>query len=171
MGRDKALLPWRGTTMAQHIASVLAGVAGSVVFVGDPARYGALGYPVEADRVSGCGPIGGIVTALKICPAEWALVVACDMPGVTGDLLRRLLHEAVRAGSGCVMPLGATGAEPLCAAYHRDCLPVMEKAIAEGRFKMREVVRDLPNRQLAGVDAACLRNLNTPEDFEAFPRP
>lgn len=168
MGRDKALLPWNGTTLAQHTAHIVAEAAGSVTLIGDPARYGALGYPVCPDRLPGAGPLSGIVTALFISPAEWALVAGCDMPAISTGALRLLLQETAATECQSIVPIGPTGPEPLCAVYHRACLMALEKAIAEGRFRMRDVVNELRACFFTGIDPACFANLNTPEDFEAF---
>ena len=45
MGRDKALLPYRGAPLAVHIARAVREAAGSATLVGDPARYARLGFP------------------------------------------------------------------------------------------------------------------------------
>lgn len=168
MGRDKALLPWNGTTLGQYVAGIVKDVCGSVSLVGDPARFGSLGYPIYADRLPGHGPISGIVTALTVTPSEWSLVAGCDMPGVTPAALQFLLDEAAVTKHQCVAPLGPAGPEPLCAVYHRTCLPLLEKAITEGRFKMMGVLQELSTRLVTGIDPGCFANLNTPEDFEAF---
>ncbi|MEO7144809.1 MAG: NTP transferase domain-containing protein, partial [Bryobacteraceae bacterium] len=65
MGRDKAWLPHRGTTLAAYVAGEVLRAAGSVTLVGDPAKYARLGHPVVADHVAGRGPLGGILTALR----------------------------------------------------------------------------------------------------------
>ncbi len=168
MGRDKALLAWNGATLAQHAAQIVAEACGSTALVGEPLRYSSLGYPVFADRFPGCGPIGGIATALSVSTAAWNLVIGCDMPALTPESLRLLLAEAAGMDGGSILPLGAGGPEPLCAVYHRDCLPVIEKAICEGRLKMRDIVRELEPRFIAGFDPASFANLNTPDDLEAF---
>ena len=168
MGRDKALLHWNGTTLAQHAARIVAEACGGAALVGDPTRYGSLGYRVFADRFPGCGPIGGIATALTVSNADWSLVTGCDMPALTAETLRGLLSETARTGGECIVPLGASGPEALCAVYHRACLPKLEKAISGGRFRMRDVVKELQPRFIAGMDPAMFANLNTPEDLEAF---
>ena len=66
MGRDKALLPWNGRTFAEHAAGIVAEACGSAALVGDPSLYGSFGYRVFADRFPGCGPIGGVLTALTV---------------------------------------------------------------------------------------------------------
>ena len=62
MGRDKALLPYRGGTLLEHVARILseALAPGAVAIIGHPVRYGGIGYPVYSDGVASCGPLGGI---------------------------------------------------------------------------------------------------------------
>jgi len=166
MGHDKAFLPYAGTTLVQHVAEVVRQAAGSVSLVGDPTRYGGLGYPVHADRISGRGPAGGISTALGITTAPWNLIVACDMPGVTVEALRALLDHTAAAAGQCVVPLGGDGEpEPLCAAYHVACLPALDRAIRENRLKMRDLLADLDPVFLSGLNAACFVNVNTPAQW------
>ncbi|MGA2599298.1 MAG: molybdenum cofactor guanylyltransferase [Bryobacteraceae bacterium] len=170
MGRDKALLPWRRTTLAQHVAQAVQEAATSVALIGDPSSYSHLGYPVCADDTPGNGPAGGIATALAISEAEWSLIVGCDMPFITAEPLRMLLQEAAKTDRKCVVAAGPSGPEPLCAVYHRDCLGPLKKAIAESRLRMRDIVRELPTLLVTGIDPESFANLNTPEDFEAFTR-
>lgn len=168
MGRDKALLPWNGITLAQHVAQTVAEATGSATLIGDPARYSGLGYPVYPDRLPGHGPISGVATALSISRDEWALVAGCDMPAISAGPLRLLVQEAAATHTRCIVPVGPSGPEPLCAVYHRDCLPAIEKAIAEGRFRMRDIVNELRASFFTSIDPACFANLNTPRDLEAF---
>src|SRR5689334_13277077 len=94
MATDKALLPFRGATLVQHVASAVLAATGSVTLVGEPQRYLHLGYPVVPDRVPGAGPLGGIASALAATTAEWNLVLACDMPEVSVHFLEQLLAAA-----------------------------------------------------------------------------
>ncbi len=174
MGRDKALLPWgleakSGLTLAQHVAQVVQQAAGSVNLIGDPARYAALGYPVHADQLRDCGPLAGVATALRVCAADWALIVGCDMPAISVDALRRLLAATGGTQRLCVVAVGPRGPEPLCAVYHISCLPTIEQAAAQGRFKMREAIAEIGAEPVVDISPACFANLNTPEDLEAFP--
>ena len=165
MGRNKALLPYRGATLLQYLAEIVREAAGSVDVIGDPLRYARFGYPVHPDLVAGCGPAGGIHTALSAGLAEWNLIVACDMPGITVALLQALLDRA-DTGGNCIIPLGPDGQpEPMCAVYHARCLPQIELAIREKRFRMRDLVYELEPVFVSAVDAARLVNINTPVDW------
>jgi molybdopterin-guanine dinucleotide biosynthesis protein A len=174
MGRDKALLPYRGTTLVDHLARAVQAAAGTVALIAEPARYLSLGYPVYPDKFPGCGPLGGIYTALSVSSTDWNLIVACDMPGISADVLRALLRSAGESGKtgelgkSCVIATGPTGEpEPLCAVYHRSCLPVLARAIQEKRFKMRDLVKELDSKARL-VDASALANVNTPAEWAEF---
>src|SRR5580700_9663740 len=104
MGSDKALLPFGGGSLAGHVAATVEAAAGSVMLIGDPQKYGHLGYAVLPDRRPGAGPLGGIESALSYTAADWNLVVACDMPGISAEFLRSLLDAAERLGADALIP-------------------------------------------------------------------
>src|SRR5579883_462302 len=165
MGRDKALLTAGSRTIAEQIAECVWRAVGNVTLIGDPNRYGFLGRSVIADELNGCGPMGGIYTALVHSPADWNLVVACDMPGVTPDLLRALAEAAGRSRQNCVVCQGPGGIEPLCAVYHRRLLPALESALRDMRLKMKDFLLGQDPELWPVADASALRNLNTPEEW------
>lgn len=168
MGRDKALLPYRGVTLAQYVAKEVERAAGSVALVGNPALYGHLGYPVVRDLAPGAGPLGGISSALRSSAAAWNLVLACDMPGVTAAFLARLLEEAWRSEGDCLLPSGPSGRpEPLCGVYHQRCLPVLGAALARGVRKIMDGLAGTRVRILAVPDEDVFDNCNTPQEWAA----
>jgi molybdenum cofactor guanylyltransferase len=166
MGRDKALLPYRGATLVQHVASCVLAAAGSATLVGHPERYHTLGLPLIPDLSEGRGPLSGIEAALRFSNAEWNLVVACDMPRITVDALRAILDEAERSGADCLMPLSAGDRpEPLCAAYRRTCLPAISKALTEGILKVRAALERTNVMYWKAPEGAFFDNLNTPAEW------
>lgn len=136
MGRDKALLPFAGSTLAEFVARTVASVTGPVVLVGEPDRYHDLGYPVISDRYPGEGPLGGILAALDHTQSDWNLMVACDMPGISGEFLSRILEAAEKSTDDVLLPIGPGGRpEPLCAAYHRRALKALESVLPRANGK------------------------------------
>jgi molybdopterin-guanine dinucleotide biosynthesis protein A len=165
MGRDKALLPYRGTTLVEYIAFIVRQAAGAVIIIGDPDRYRHIPYPACPDQIPGCGPIGGIYTALSVTMVDWNVVVACDMPRVSVPVLRGLIGRAVNSSSQCVVGAGPDGEpQPLCGVYHRKCLPVVERSIRDKRFRMRELVLEM-DAEYVPLDLGVLANINTPGDW------
>ena len=165
MGRDKALLQWHGTPLAQHVAQAVRQAAGSVVLIGDPSRYGGLGYEVRADERPGLGPAGGVATALRLGRAEWNLIVACDMPNISPEALGLLLERTQTSQANCVVPVASNfEMEPLCAVYHSRCLDPLDRAIRANRLRMKDLVVELGADLVPGLEPHCLANFNTPED-------
>lgn len=167
MGRDKALLPLDGATMLEQIARKVEAAAGSVTLIGPVEKYAHLGFPVIPDAVEGCGPLGGLYTALKNTQTEWNLLVACDMPNVTAEFLTQLLDRAER---DCVVPEIDGRLDPLCAVYHRRVLAAAEFAIHRKLFKMQDFISTLRTTRWPVSDPRPLVNVNTPAQYDTLHR-
>jgi molybdopterin-guanine dinucleotide biosynthesis protein A len=165
MGRDKALLPFRGESLAGVIARAVERAAGSVVVVG---RSEFLDYPTIPDRYPGEGPLGGILTALHHIDADWNLIVACDMPAVTADFLAELLDRAAASGRDALIPHGPDGPEPLCAVYHRRSRETLDREFARGVRKIMAAVETLDAAVWEVAEVAHFQNVNTPEDWAGY---
>jgi molybdopterin-guanine dinucleotide biosynthesis protein A len=165
MGRDKALLPIEGSLLVERTAERVRAAAGSVTLIGAPARYVHLGLPVLPDLVPDVGPIGGLQTALKNTRADWNLVVACDMPGITAAFLSDLLAAAKQLGCDCLAPRTDSGLHPLCAVYHHRTAGAIESAIQHKRFKMHDLLKSLEAVSWPVADASLLENVNTPLEW------
>src|ERR1700733_13460686 len=83
MGKDKARLRLGQRTM-------LALIRAQARATGLPVRV------IRRDAVPRCGPLGGIVAALKTTRVEAVLFLACDMPFVTAELLEWVLKQSNR---------------------------------------------------------------------------
>jgi molybdopterin-guanine dinucleotide biosynthesis protein A len=134
MGRDKALLAMDGARMVERIAARVRAPAGNLMLLGSPEKYGHLGFPVIADEIENCGPLGGLYTALRRGIADWNLLVACDMPHVTETLLSPMLEAAKAPDPDCLVPKIDGKIDPLCAVYHRRLVDVTESAIHRKLF-------------------------------------
>lgn len=169
MGRDKALLPFRGGTLGRYIADAVATAAGNTVLVGDPAMYALFGYPVIPDRYPGEGPLGGILTALSHTDADWNLVVACDMPGLETPFLKSILDAAEELGYDTLVPSGPSGRpEPLCAVYHRRALAPFDAVFAHGERRMTAALAAVRTTILPVSGTDPFQNVNTPEDWAEY---
>jgi molybdopterin-guanine dinucleotide biosynthesis protein A len=196
MGRDKALLDWGGRPLLAHILALArsacaeaAGDSPRVFIVGNPGLFAddvsgsssspafEGGAPCWPDRIAGVGPLGGILTALDHAPGARVLALACDMPFVTAEGLRRLWRLSSDTG-GWTVPrtktaAGAPGLEPLCAVYDRALAAPIEAAIEAGVFKIEHALRDVPTRivepdELGIVAGEFFRNVNRRDEYERW---
>lgn len=169
MGRDKALLPFRGGALVQSVARAVATAAGSAALVGSPGRHGGLGFGVTPDIYPGEGPLGGILTALQVTRAEWNLVVACDMPGISAPFLASLMEAAERSDADALVPRGPSGyLEPLCAAYHRRARQELHAAFLAGERKITRAFEGLHIAEWPVTELTPLQNVNTPGEWAAY---
>jgi molybdopterin-guanine dinucleotide biosynthesis protein A len=169
MGRDKALLPFQGSTLLEHIALHVAAAAGSVTLIGEPDKYRRLGFPVLTDNLTGAGPLSGIQTALSASRAEWNLIVACDMPELSSEFLTSLLEFAEASDADCLIPIGPTGRpEPLCAAYRLRCLPCIDRALARNIRKVTDALAGLDVKPWNVPESVWFQNVNTPAEWTPY---
>jgi len=173
MGRDKALLPWSGSTLLDLTLARLRTCCREVAILSGPEpRYADRGVPVVPDLVRGKGPIGALLTGLSRLAGEPGLFLAVDLPHVPAPLLAHLL--AMAPGHDVVVPVSARGPEPLCAVYSPECLEPVRSRIEAGALKMtsfwpavrvREVREDELRRY--GDPGILFHNINTPDDLTA----
>ncbi len=170
-GRDKSGLVVHGESILRRQLRELAQVAGDILIVGrHPDRETTGTARVIDDHVPGCGPLGGLHTALAESIGDAVAIVACDMPYISAPLLSRLL--ALTGEADVVVPHTTRGYHPLCAAYTRACLEPAARRLAEGRLQMTGLLEEMRVRVVAedelnrfGEAARLLANVNTPDDY------
>lgn len=171
-GRDKAGLRVGGARLIDRTLEALRAVTGEVIVVAnDAARYRDLGVPVVADLVAGAGPLGGLYTALRSVSSGQVIVLACDMPFLTGTALGELARR--RGHHDAVVPRTEDGWHPLCAVYGTHLAPLVAERLGQRRLSLRALldtidVLEIGPGELARLDpeGLLLTNLNTPGDFD-----
>lgn len=165
MGRDKARLLLDSHFLVEDVAEKVTKVAGNVSLLGDPVRYADLPFECIPDLHPGLGPLAGIEAALAAAKADLNLIVACDMPGLICEWLDQLLAVAEQSSELCFAAQDSSGrVHPLCAVYRRDCLVVVEEAIAARRLRLLDLLNTL-NATTVKLPAP-LHNVNTPDDWQ-----
>ena len=167
MGEDKARLRVGSRFLVELVAREVERAAGDVVLVGQPESFSDLGLPCMADGRPGCGPLGGLETALASGRGELNLVTSCDLPDLKCSDLLDLLAAARTRGALCTLTRDVTGRRhPLCAVYRTEALPLVRQALTAGRLRMMELVEELKADEVRILSV--LHNLNTPEEWAAW---
>ena len=115
---------------------------------------------IRDDDDPGKGPLGGIATALRLASCDVVAVLACDLPDVHPDGIRAVV-DALVEGVDVALPPG----EPLHAAWRRSARPAVLATIDAGNLAVRAALDRLRTVEVAGLDPAWLRNVNTPGDL------
>src|ERR1700723_3228676 len=144
MGVDKELLEIAGAPMIVRTARLVEAAVGTpAVVVGTPEKYQRLALRALADDWPGCGPLGGIATALRASGAEWNLIVACDLPYLKREWLEFLVARALRSDADAVLPMNERGAEPLCAMYRKRAEAAIRAALERGTRKVTDGLAEI----------------------------
>jgi molybdopterin-guanine dinucleotide biosynthesis protein A len=180
MGRDKALVALAGEPLLVRMARRVEQAAAPVTVIAPPERYADLGLRVVRDERPGLGPLGGIVTALGITPADWNLIVGCDLPYLTAEWLKFLVARARGSSAWAIVPETGRGLEPLSAVYHRRARPALVDALARGQRKLTAALSGLPKGAMERVPPAdwksfdssgwLFKNMNEPADYDEAAR-
>jgi molybdopterin-guanine dinucleotide biosynthesis protein A len=177
MGRPKAWLPFGGEIMLCRVVRLLGEVVAPLVVVAAPGQdLPSLpeGVLVVRDQERGRGPLQGLAAGLAALAGrcEDAYASSCDVPFLRPAFVRRLIE--LRGDCAICVPEGGGYRHPLAAVYRLDVAAVVAELLSEDRLRPAFLFDRVPTRfvrpeELADVDAdfQSLRNLNTPEEYEA----
>lgn len=177
MGRPKAWLPFGDEIMLPRVVRLLSEAVRPVVVVAAPDQAVPPLPPevaVVRDEEKGRGPLQGLAagTAALAGQVDAAYLSSCDVPFLKPAFVRRLI-ELLGDHAICVPKVGAYH-HPLAAVYRLAVRPTVQRLLTENRLRPFFLFDTLPTRvveaaELADVDPGfqTLRNLNTPEEYEA----
>jgi molybdopterin-guanine dinucleotide biosynthesis protein A len=180
MGRPKAWLPLGGEIMLPRVVRLLGEVVSPLVVVAAPDQdLPPLPASVQVvrDEVRGRGPLQGLATGLSALQGrcDAAYVSSCDAPFLQPAFVRRM--TALLGEHAICVPRIGDYYHPLAAVYRMEVLAQVDRLLAE--VSLRPVflfktarTRIVGEEELRDVDPTfqTLRNLNTPEDYEAAVR-
>lgn len=177
MGEDKALIRLAGIPLIERVLGRIDGLADEILITTNrPETLTHLNLRMAPDEVPGAGALHGLKTALSAAQGDVVLVLSCDTPFVSRELLEHLLNRAHEAD--VIVPKHGDKYEPLQAVYNSaHCLPALEAALESDKRRMVSFfpkVHILPIEEpvLTELDPSGLSffNINTPADLERAER-
>ncbi len=177
MGRPKALLPWFGRPLLEHVLATLEDCVDERIVV----TSAALPLPVEGlrarvvvDRAPDRGPLAALRDGLAATDAARVFVTACDSPLLTAAYVETLFAGA-QSGTGAAAPVADGFVQVLSAVYPGGAGRVAEALLAEGAASLRALLDRigfvaLEPARFGGAGPAPWTGLNTPEAYLALAR-
>jgi molybdenum cofactor guanylyltransferase len=172
MGRPKASLDWHGTTLLRRVCGLVGrGAAGPVVVVRAPGQELPPlppGVRVVDDAREGHGPLQGLLAGLEAVEADVAFVASTDVPFLHPRFVAAVCRAASADGADAAVPHLAGHRQPLLAAYRTALAPLVGELVAADRLKPAFLFERCEVRWLEELPhPESVRNLNTPEDYDA----
>jgi molybdopterin-guanine dinucleotide biosynthesis protein A len=174
----KGFLEVEGRTIIGRSIDVLRRVFEKVVISTNmPERYFSFGLPMVGDiRKERC-PMTGILSVLVATAEESVFVTACDMPFISGELIRFMVREhRVQETEQCydaVIPVFKGEKEALFGIYTRAVIPAIESAYRTGDRRITGMLAGLRVRYITEAEVRALDpmgdsfvNVNTMKDYD-----
>ena len=183
---DKAFADLAGVPMVRRVAERVGSVTDELVVncradqrrrMDDEVAEWPQPVTVAVDQEPDQGPMAGIATGLRATNAEYAAVVACDMPFVDPDFVDFLFERA--ASADAAVPRRTDGWYQTTQAVYRtdSMLEACDSALERGEGK---ILAPLETLEYAVVDdetvtrhasTETFENVNTRAEFEAATEP
>jgi molybdopterin-guanine dinucleotide biosynthesis protein A len=169
MGQDKAALHYHGKPQLQWAYELLSSICERTFVsvrpdqVNDPTRAS---LPQIVDTRPGIGPIAGISAALQMYPNAAWLILACDLPFLSRDVLINLVkHRDPARIATAYRSAHDNLPEPLCAIWEPSSANIVQAWIDAGKQCPRKLLINSNAALLDQLDARALDNINTPDEF------
>ncbi len=146
MGREKGLVKLAGQPLVNYSINLLKDFCPEFLIGSNHEAYRIFGYPVIKDEINGIGPSGGILACLKASRTKDNIILSCDMPFVSKELIHWIIES--RENADVVIPVHEGLPEPLCGFYSKRILPDLEKMVNSGIFKLQEILKNLRTKYL-----------------------
>jgi molybdenum cofactor guanylyltransferase len=172
MGADKGLQQLCGKPLIQYAIQALTGLCNTIIISSTSDAYQSFGYKTVADEIPGIGPMGGIYSALKQSKTEKNLILSCDLPFVSKELLSFILANST--GYQIAIPwLGNQHYEPLCGFYNLAVFDRIYNYIENGNYKLPDLFEEISinrliiNNKLDFYNENLFLNVNSKHDLAA----
>jgi molybdenum cofactor guanylyltransferase len=175
-GIDKRDVVVGGQTIFERQVAVLAPRVAEIIVslaAGDQRHER---YRTVTDAAADIGPLAGIAAGLAAARTPWVLVVAGDMPGITGPVVDCVLASTGSAIDAVGIRIGGHPEPLFCMLAREVALAVVERRIAAGQRKASRLLEDgelrvcwITEATLRAVDPElrAFANVNTPADLDA----
>lgn len=150
MKKDKGLSLLCDTPLIEHVTKKVSDLVDEVVLIvkndAQRRRYIlALGpnIKIKKDLIKISSPIIGAITGLSNTKAEYALIVACDMPFVSKQAILMLFKKA-EGHNGAVFQHPNGWIEPLCAVYKVEpSLKIALNLLKKNDLRIRMILKNM----------------------------
>ena len=189
LNQDKALVKIAGRTLVEILLEKIAGIFDKVYLVTRcPAKFKFLerrneiatldcarnDKPKKLELVKDnlkCGPLGGIFLGLQASDSFYNFVISADLLFLDRMLIFYLMEQ--KRTYQALIPGDQEFLQPLCGIYAKSVRPVLERRIAEKKYKLREIFPEIKTEYVSGKELerfgdpkVLFFNLNTVKDLQ-----
>ncbi len=173
MGKNKALLEYESDTFIGRIIGEFEG-KDIIISSSGQKEYEKFSVKTVTDEHEDIGPVEGIRQILKASDKEYVFICACDMPFITNKIAD-YIAEFISSDYDCYVITDEDRIHPLCAIYSKRILPVIERLIADGDYKLRLILENTRTKYISLGNTVfgkkIVRNVNTKDEYTRLKYP
>ncbi|RLE15587.1 MAG: hypothetical protein DRJ28_03765 [Actinobacteria bacterium] len=165
MGASKSQLVVAGSPFLDRVHETMCEVFTEVIVCGGVA------VPPDGvlipDDIPGEGPVGGLLSAMRIASGRPVFVTAVDMPMLTTDII---LSLAEPFAMGMTVRIAQVNGEdqPLVGVYGPGVEELVRERFEAGKRSVLGVLDDLDDIGRVEIDSDALFNVNTKADYDVL---
>lgn len=167
MGEDKGLMLFNGKPMIQFIIDTVKPLVDDVIIISNQEGYSAFGYSVYTDLIKNSGPLAGLYTGLTYTKTEKNVVLSCDVPFVTENVIKELIKNCSDVNGVICENEGKT--HQLIGIYDKFCADFFKNELENGQRKVKLALQKLNFKtiKLNHFENKVFNNINSKDDIKA----
>lgn len=145
MQSEKGLVLFQNKPFIEHIIKAVSRITENIKLITNNKEYDYLTFQKIPDIITDKGPLGGIYTALINSETEFNLILSCDIPLISTELLSELISKKNEEAEITVLA-SESRMHPLIGIYAKKVLPVIKSAIDNDDLKMMNLIAKIPHQ-------------------------
>lgn len=168
-GTDKGLFKFDRRYLVEYPIELCKSFTQDFFISANNSDYEKFGIDVIKDHYQNLGPIGGLYSALKESKHDKNLILPCDTPFITKDLIQKLV-DSYNDEDVLVFNTSNGKTHPLIGIYHKRVISNLLWHIEHDKLKLIDFILSTNHRFVSleeeDILNDCFHNLNYQSDIE-----
>lgn len=140
-GSNKALYCINELTLIDHAINALKPCCGNIIISGEEYNYNFSEIKCISDHYPSVGPLSGICSTIETSPTEKNIVLNCDMPFISTDLVKILIKQH-KAGHITIFHTGKDTYYPFPMVIDKSLVKTIRDLIEKTHYKIRDLLNE-----------------------------
>ncbi|TXE14629.1 molybdenum cofactor guanylyltransferase [Algoriphagus aquimarinus] len=168
MQAEKGLVLYKGKPFIRWIIEAIMPITSNIILVTSNGDYSLVGLPMIEDTYADKGPVGGIFTALNHSKTTRNLILSCDIPKITTELLRTVTDESWETEAPVTFLSDGKNDYPLIGVYSKSALKIFADAISADKLKLCPLVNMISHQKISinSDQKSLVQNINSKAELQ-----